>query len=136
MKKSVTNQAETEKEESEEYSLVSALPERGERQGEFWLYDKNGEVLQRIPQDIFTEQAYRVIYRNDRRNLVFFPDENSEAGRLLEWNDGRFTEVEADINRGLLLYGDLLSTEESEKTFTMEIYRAHTWKSTNNNHTI
>ena len=80
MKKSVTNQAETEKEESEEYSLVSALPERGERQGEFWLYDKNGEVLQRIPQDIFTEQAYRVIYRNDRRNLVFFPDENSEGG--------------------------------------------------------
>lgn len=52
MKESVTNQAETEKEESEEYSLVSALPERGERQGEFWLYDKNGEVLQRIPQGI------------------------------------------------------------------------------------
>lgn len=112
-------------EESEEYSLVSALPERGERQGEFRLYDKKGEVLQRIPQGIFTEQDYCVIYRNDRRNLVFFPDENSEAGRLLEWNDGQFTEVEMDINRGLLLYGDLLFTEESEKTFTMEIYRAH-----------
>lgn len=110
-------------EESEKYFLTLAMPESGNKQGELRLYDSTGEVLQRISYGTFTEQIYSIIYRNNRRNLVFFSDEDSSAGRLLEWNDGQFSEVETDINRGLLLYGDLLFTEETEKELTMEIYR-------------
>lgn len=112
-------------EESEEYSLTLALPESGEKQGEFRLYDREGEVLQRIPCGTFVEQDYNILYRDGRRNLVFFPDEESGAGRFLEWSDGQFSEWETDIERGLLLYGDLLLTEESESELSMEIYRCH-----------
>lgn len=115
-------------EESEEYSLTFALPEAGEKQGEFRLYDQAGEVLQRISCDSFTEQTYYVVYRDNRRNLVFFPDKESDAGRFLEWEGGRFSERETDIKRGILLYGDLLLTQESETELTMEIYRHHPYE--------
>lgn len=39
--------------------------------------------------------------------------------------DIREREREIDIKRGLLLYGDLLLTQESETERTMEIYRCH-----------
>lgn len=112
-------------EESEEYSLTLALPEGGEKQGELRLYDKAGEILQRIPYGTFTEQVYYIIYRDNRKNLVCFPDEESNAGLFLEWNGSRFSEREMDIKRDLLLYGDLLLTQESETDLTMEIYRRH-----------
>ncbi len=112
-------------EESEEYSLTLALPEGGEKQGELRLYDKAGEILQRIPYGTFTEQVYYIIYRDNRKNLVCFPDEESNAGLFLEWNGSRFSEREMDIKRDLLLYEDLLLTQESETDLTMEIYRRH-----------
>ena len=112
-------------EESEEYSLTLALPEGGEKQGELRLYDKAGEILQRIPYGTFTEQVYYIIYRDNRKNLVCFPDEESNAGLFLEWNGSRFSEREMDIKHDLLLYGDLLLTQESETDLTMEIYRRH-----------
>lgn len=112
-------------EESEEYSLTLALPEGGEKQGELRLYDKAGEILQRIPYGRFTEQVYYIIYRDNRKNLVCFPDEESNAGLFLEWNGSRFSEREMDIKRDLLLYGYLLLTQESETDLTMEIYRRH-----------
>lgn len=112
-------------EEPEEYSLTLALPEGGEKQGELRLYDKAGEILQRISYGTFTEQVYYIVYRDNRKNLVCFPDEESNAGLFLEWNGSRFSEREMDIKRGLLLYGDLLLTQESETELTMEIYRRH-----------
>lgn len=112
-------------EKSEEYSLTLALPESGEKQGELRLYDRDGVVLQRIPYGTFAEQDYYIVYRDGRRNLVFFPDEESGAGRFLEWSGGQFSERETDIKRGLLLYGDLLLTQESETELSMEIYRCH-----------
>lgn len=112
-------------EKSEEYSLTLALAESGDKQGELRLHDKTGKVLQRIPYGTFTEQVYYVVNRNDRRNLVFFSDEDSDAGRFLEWRDGQFLELEMEIERGLLKYDDLLLTQESEKSLVMEIYRPH-----------
>lgn len=110
---------------SEEYSLTLAFSKSGDKQGELWLYDSTGEVVQRIPYGTFTERIYYIVYKDNRRNLVFFSDDESNAGRFLEWNDGRFLEQEMDIKRGLLPYGDLLLTQESQSELTMEIYRCH-----------
>lgn len=70
-------------EETEEYSLALAPRENEGRHGELRLYDKEGEVLQRIDYGVFTEPVYNVICKNDRRNLVLFPDKESNAGRFL-----------------------------------------------------
>lgn len=114
-------------ERTEEYSLALSPVENTDKQGEFRLYDGTGEVLQRIPYGTFREPVYSVVYKNDRRNLVFFPDKESNAGRFLEWRDGRFSELETDIKRRQKGYlsDELLITEESETDLIREIYRTN-----------
>lgn len=59
--------------------------EQEKRQGEFRLYNRDGAVVQRIPygkyQLPFSSYAF---YRDDRSNLLFFPDEESNVGRVME----------------------------------------------------
>ena len=97
-------------EKPEEYSLTLAPQENEEGSGELRLYDKEGEVLQRIAYGVFTEPDYDVLCKNDRRNLVLFPDRQSSVGRFLEWDGSRFLELETDIKRG--------QTPSSEDKFT------------------
>lgn len=103
-------------EKSEEYTLTFAPQEQGfaikeqeKRQGEFRLYDRDGDVLQRISYGVFGVPCYYVLCENGRRNLVFFPDEE-ETGRFLEWNNGCFAEQKTDIR----WVNDLLLTKETE----------------------
>ena len=113
-------------EKPEEYSLTLAPQENEEGSGELRLYDKEGEVLQRIAYGVFTEPDYDVLCKNDRRNLVLFPDRQSSVGRFLEWDGSRFLELETDIKRGQTPSSDdLLLTEETASKLTREIYRPH-----------
>ncbi|MBD5474012.1 MAG: hypothetical protein HDR20_14300 [Lachnospiraceae bacterium] len=113
-------------EKPKEYSLTLAPQENEEGSGELRLYDKEGEVLQRIAYGVFTEPDYYVLCKNDRRNLVLFPDKESSAGRFLEWDGSRFLELGTDIKRGQTPSSDdLLLTEETASKLTREIYRPH-----------
>lgn len=113
-------------EKPEEYFLTLAPQENEEGSGELRLYDKEGEVLQRIAYGVFTEPDYYVLCKNDRRNLVLFPDRKSNVGRFLEWDGNRFLEMETDIKRGQTPSSeDLLLTEETAAKLTREIYRPH-----------
>lgn len=113
-------------EKPEEYSLTLAPQGDEEGSGELRLYDKEGEVLQRIAYGVFTEPVYYVICKNDRRNLVLFPGRKSNVGRFLEWDGSRFLELETDIKRGQTPSSeDLLLTEETAAKLTREIYRPH-----------
>lgn len=112
-------------EEQEEYSLKLTPQEGEEGCGELCLYDKEGAVLQRISYGVFTEPVYHVLYKNDRRNLVFFPDRESNAGRFLEWDGSRFWELETDLKGRTPFYDNLLLTEETETELIREIYRPH-----------
>ena len=113
-------------EKPKEYSLTLAPQENEEGSGELRLYDKEGEVLQRIAYGVFTEPDYYVLCKNDRRNLVLFPDKESSAGRFLEWDGSRFLELGTDIKRGQTPSSDdLLLTEETASKLTRDIYRPH-----------
>ena len=113
-------------EKPEEYSLTLAPQENEEGSGELRLYDKEGEVLQRITYGVFTEPVYDILCKNDRRSLVLFPDRESSVGRFLEWDGSRFLEMETDIKRGQTPSSDdLLLTEETASKLTREIYRPH-----------
>ncbi len=112
--------------ESEEYFLTLAPCEEEHSQGELRLYDKEGEVVQRIPYGIFDQPFFYVVRKNDRRNLVLFPDSKSDTGRFLEWDGSRFSEKETDIKRGQMRSAvDLLITEETSTKLAREIYRPH-----------
>lgn len=110
--------------ESEEYSLTLAPQEDVERQAELRVYDRTGKVVQRIPYGTFTEPVYNVLRENGHRNLAIFPEKEDKKGRLLEWNDGQFSELDTDIKKGETrnVY-DLLVTQEGEKDITKRIYR-------------
>ena len=113
-------------EKPKEYSLTLAPQENEEGSGELRLYDKEGVVLQRIAYGVFTEPDYYVLCKNDRRNLVLFPDKESSAGRFLEWDGRRCLELGTDIKRGQTPSSDdLLLTEETASKLTREIYRPH-----------
>lgn len=112
-------------EEQEEYSLTFAPQEGGEGSGELRLYDKEGVVLQRITYGVFTEPVYNLLCKNDRRNLVIFPDRESNAGRFLEWDGSRFLELETDLKGQTPFYDNLLLAEETETELVREIYRPH-----------
>lgn len=113
--------------ESEEYTLTFAPQEQGfavkeqeKRQGEFRLYNRDGAVVQRIPYGKYQLPFSSYVFcKNDRSNLLFFPDEESNVGRVMEWDedDGRFLEGETDKKwRGHLL------TEETDTELIEERY--------------
>ena len=112
-------------EESEEYTLTFAPQEQGfavkeqeKRQGEFRLYNRDGAVVQRIPYGKYQLPFSSYVFcKNDRSNLLFFPDEESNVGRVMEWDDGRFSEGETDKKwKGHLL------TEETDTELIEERY--------------
>lgn len=112
-------------EEPEEYTLTFApqepdfaVQEQEKRQGEFRLYDKDGAVVQRIPCGTYQLPfPTYVFYKNDRSNLLFFPDEESNVGGVTEWDDGRFSEGKTDKKwKGHLL------TEETDTELIEERY--------------
>lgn len=103
-------------EESEEYVLAFAPQEEEIGQGEFRLYDGDGAVLQRIPYGAYELPHYYILEKNGRNHLVFFPDEEEETGKCLEWDNGQFSEAEIDIKP------DMTVTEETEKRLVRERY--------------